>query len=287
MMLPSQNASVVHKVGYRTVSTLRRLLDAEHPTLPVRGRLRRAAALRLQAYAKMLLDSPPKRDGFTLSAYGVWLSDREADKTFWFCVRGSYGFAFANLLRRWGAPYVLLDVGANIGVYSLIAACYGQAERVVAFEPDPQSAALLRCNAKANAADVEIIEAAVSRESGTACLFIPEGHSGAASLGNPSVGAHSVPVRCMAASDLDDIVGTPPEGQDVLVKLDVEGHEYEALEALSAWGGWRGVQVVWVEFSEATDVSASVDLLERAGFVRTFSQGTSAHSDVLFVRDCP
>ena len=276
---------MIHEITFRCISTVKRLLDASNPTEPRRTRVRRVLARSIDAITHKV--KPPRRDGLTLSAYGVWLTDRDEDATFRFCVKGSYGFAYANVLRRRTSPYVLLDVGANIGLYSLVAARFSRASRVVAFEPDPTSAALLRANARVNGVDVEIIEAAVSSTSGTATLYVPVGHSGAASLRRQREDVTPVEVRKLSGSDLDEVLRASSGETEVLVKLDVEGHEHEALQALSQWIGWRDVRSVWVEFSRATDVEACIELLERAGFERVFSVGTRKHEDVLFERGRP
>src|SRR6476661_2982883 len=58
----------------------------------------------------------------TPSVYGPLLQNRWHDATFRFCISGMYGTYFSDFLRKIPYPYSFVDIGANIGLYSLIAA---------------------------------------------------------------------------------------------------------------------------------------------------------------------
>jgi FkbM family methyltransferase len=72
---------------------------------------------------------------------------------------------------------VFLDVGANIGFFSVLAGCIvGETGRVVAFEPHPDALATLRAAIAVNglSAIVDIVEAAVGNAMGTVRLFLSD-----------------------------------------------------------------------------------------------------------------
>lgn len=73
--------------------------------------------------------------------------------------------------------FVVVDVGANIGYYTLLGAkLVGKSGRVFAFEPDPELAALLRRGIVENGFEnVTLVEKAVSDSSGVATLFMSNG----------------------------------------------------------------------------------------------------------------
>ena len=78
---------------------------------------------------------------------------------------------FAHLL---GEAEVVLDVGAHIGVYALLAGLDSSSRTVYAFEPMPEIAATLRRNVEVNGAhNVSVEEVAVADKNGEATLFIP------------------------------------------------------------------------------------------------------------------
>lgn len=116
-----------------------------------------------------------------------------------------------------------LDIGANIGYY----ACYLSplVRRSYAFEPDPRNLRGLRQNV-GRAGNIEIVEAAVSSRTGTAKLRL--GAGGAVSTLEPGAGAAvEVPI-----TTIDDFIRTRPDANVALVKIDIEGHDIEALRGM-------------------------------------------------------
>src|SRR5690349_1315748 len=61
------------------------------------------------------------RLGFMRSVYGPRLLVMPGDRTFELCVRG-YGPFVAGAIAAQARPFVFLDAGANLGLFSLVAA---------------------------------------------------------------------------------------------------------------------------------------------------------------------
>ena len=119
-----------------------------------------------------------------------------------------------------------IDIGANIGYWSLQAKKRGGFNRVVAIEPNPNICDQLRNNVKKNFEDINILECAVGATAGTAILFV--GHHiwdhAAASLNQIqgiNVIEHEVTVLNL------DLYISKEFGlsEKILVKLDIEGAE--------------------------------------------------------------
>lgn len=119
---------------------------------------------------------------------------------------------------------VVVDIGANIGMFSLhVAAAYGAA-RVLAFEPFPESFALLARNAERNHLDaIQPIPLAIAGEPGTRELHM-QGRHGVHSLFGTS--GEAVRIECLTLAEAFARYGV--ERCDFL-KLDCEGAEYEIL----------------------------------------------------------
>jgi len=134
-------------------------------------------------------------------------------------------------LRRTVAPgATVYDIGANIGFFALLAARFaGPAGRVLAFEPVPAIATLLReATQRSDLADrVQVRAQAVARRSGTEPLYVIDDASWShlASRGNPGGAVQTLDVEVVT---LDELVaqGAPPPD---VVKLDVEGSEGDVL----------------------------------------------------------
>lgn len=123
------------------------------------------------------------------------------------------------LARRLGEGATFVDIGANVGIYSLLAARAGA--RVVAVEPQPAVFARLAFNVRANGFEsVAAEQAAVADRAGTFEITIDErnlGHSGGA-----TAGGRAITVPCTTLLALLDAHGI--ERPDLL-KIDVEGAE--------------------------------------------------------------
>jgi FkbM family methyltransferase len=126
----------------------------------------------------------------------------------------------------------MLDVGANFGYFSLLAAQrLGPSGRVLAFEPDPRNIARLRANLQVNGiTNVTVIPKAVYDQAGTLTLNLAtddEDNLGSSSLIAAGHGRQPLEVPVVR---LDDLL--PAEGIEhvELVKMDIEGAEIGALE---------------------------------------------------------
>lgn len=130
----------------------------------------------------------------------------------------------AILARHLGPGAVFVDVGANVGVMAFQAArLVGETGRVIAFEPDPANAALFLQGVVANRFDqVLLLPLALSDRR---AVFALQGGSNAylVAAGATDVMAQAVPG--------DEILGGEPRID--MIKLDIEGHEPQALRGLA------------------------------------------------------
>lgn len=126
-----------------------------------------------------------------------------------------------------------LDIGANIGYFSLLAAKHvGQDGRVIAFEPNQYNCSLLYMSARANQFDhIEIYPFAVAETSTTFMYDNVGGSNGVISeIGNErdEEKSNQLFLRTLVRSvKLDDQL-RDVERVDV-IKIDIEGAEYRAL----------------------------------------------------------
>jgi FkbM family methyltransferase len=134
-----------------------------------------------------------------------------------------------RFVRRWLRPGMqAVDVGANLGVYTLaMARAIGQGGRVWAYEPTPDTADTLQCNLELNgAANVAVQRAAVSDKEGS-IAFATGVHPETNAVAAVGVAAEGV-IEC-AAVTLDRIAREQDWSAVDFVKIDVEGHECEAI----------------------------------------------------------
>jgi FkbM family methyltransferase len=118
---------------------------------------------------------------------------------------------------------VFIDVGANIGYYTLVASkLVGSSGRIHAIEPVPSTAAILRANIKLNnCSNVFVHDVAAWSSKGKLVLRIPKSWYGSASF---LCNGMSVTVN---ATTLDELLQS--EDSVSCMKIDVEGAELEVL----------------------------------------------------------
>src|ERR1700691_5528523 len=190
---------------------------------------------------------------------------------------GTY-FLEEDILRCWEAAAkgakVILDVGANAGIYSLAALAIQPDAMVHAFEPTPEIAARLRATAKLNGLDhLHVHEAAVLNKNGQATLKRFRGELGTnegmnfitRDLGDS--GAERVQAVC-----LDQFCQDHSIAYIDLMKIDIQGHEYSALEGAERLIRSGHVGIIFLELNWAKNANAScaaaesIRFLEQAGY---------------------
>jgi len=124
-------------------------------------------------------------------------------------------------------PAAIIDCGAHIGVFSLLARRRFPSAALVAFEPNPDNEPYLRENLRSNGVAAQIIAAGVSTMDGRAGFRAQPGRSESGRLAEPSGGDASE----VNVIDLPAFVSRLAAAS-VLVKMDIEGEEERLLPAL-------------------------------------------------------
>lgn len=145
----------------------------------------------------------------------------------------------------------VLDIGANIGLVSLLASrLVGPQGRVHAFEPNPKMQDALTQMIQRNAlGNVALHRFALGEQDGELELTIPQGNAGAASLvrtyGNLPSEHCKVPVH-----RLDDVLERVGLDAMRLVKIDVEGFEPEVFRGAPRLLSNQRADAILFEFNE-------------------------------------
>lgn len=155
--------------------------------------------------------------------------------------------------------FVVYDIGAHAGFHTLFAALLaGPTGQVIAFEPHPRSAALIRQQALLNPLlAVRVLEYAVSVQDATINFDI-RGASSQARI-QESGELH------VTAKRLDGLVLAEAIPPPDLIKLDVEGHEEQvlcgALQMLQAYG-----PIVLCDYNDDVSLPMVQRVLEPLGY---------------------
>ena len=136
---------------------------------------------------------------------------------------------------------IVVDVGANIGYYSILAARNGKA--VIAVEPLRDNLDFLYANLSHNELfDVEVLPLALSDRSGVSVLF---GAETMASLVQGWGQQAEYQREFIATTTFDRLLSHRLNGARALIKIDVEGFEYEVLKGAAAILG-QNPKPIWM-----------------------------------------
>ena len=122
---------------------------------------------------------------------------------------------------------IFIDIGANIGIYSLLLSKYSK--RIYAFEPETENYSRLLKNVNnGNTQNISIIQKAAYSESGKKKLFI-----NASDAGWHSLFLKTNVFQVVNTVTLDNFIKNKRLKNIGLIKIDVEGAELEVLKGLS------------------------------------------------------
>ncbi len=202
------------------------------------------------------------------------------------------------------SPEFVIDIGANLGQFTLLAMIDWRPETIVAFEPLASAGAKYN-KVFGNRRDVVLHQAAIGSETREQILHVSRRSDCSSLLPVGSLQAHGFPgsdevgVESVSVAPLETYVsGADLEQRTVLVKIDVQGYELEVLAGLEPILG--GLDLVLVELSferlyEGQPLASEVIgwmmdrgwSIQRVGAASVNSEGRAVQSDFLFAPACP
>lgn len=167
---------------------------------------------------------------------------------FWNGFGKGYEATSLQIWRRLAThSHVILDVGANTGVYTLVACCVSPGATVIALEPVERVFRRLQQNVQLNGFKAQIERVAASDRSESATIYdLPSDHEYTASLDQTmsaeTTGVIEYPVDTTPIDDLIDAAGL---SRLDLVKIDVEQFEPQVLRGMSkCLSEWRPALII-------------------------------------------
>jgi FkbM family methyltransferase len=230
------------------------------------------------------------RAEYVPSAYGPLMKANWGDETFKMCYFGSYGKGLSGFLGKIVDDFTFLDIGANQGIYTLVALMNKKCCQVVAFEPVAKTFTMLSNNVGENRSTsrVKLVNKAISSTNGIAQITIQKSHSGKASLESALCSVDNTEaqvtekISTINSSELEKIVGI---AANIIVKIDVEGHEEVVIDELIKSSFFHNVSAIFYEVDKAwTRKSELKAILEDHAFNYFTQYGRGKHYDILACR---
>lgn len=158
-----------------------------------------------------------------------------------------------------------VDVGANVGLYSLLLA--DKTDHAVLFEPNPVAAKRAKENVGLNGLSYSVLEIALSDEKGTTQM---EDRGGVDSC-NQTIGEGKTTfsTRTVIKTTLDRFLGEEDSDFPPIeaIKIDVEGHENEVFRGMRGCLGKIRPGVVVFEYLERTNIREALGFFNSVNYV--------------------
>lgn len=219
-------------------------------------------------------------NGYTLSNYGVWMLNNPYDKTFRLSIMG-YRNGLEKILLSINEPMIFIDIGANQGVFSLVASKNVNFVQIHAFEPNLNLISFLENNFIRNQINNFLIHAvAIGPQSKSVNFYVPENHSG---NGRVSVENSNMKVDCVNRIYLNKnfILST----ESYFIKIDTEGSEAVILDELFNSNINMMIKYIFIEINNNfSNETILIKKLKSYGFYQKSKKGNSVSYDALFVR---
>lgn len=166
-----------------------------------------------------------------------------------------------------GRGETVVDIGAHIGIFSVMAARLAKGGRVYSFEPNPENFDLLTANLALNSlGNVIVAQEAVADRPRTLSLFLDDNNTGGHSIHNSGQGGRVITVN---ATTLPEIVERYKLQMIDFLKIDCEGAEYEIFRSmpLEVLAMIRQIAMECHNQGEGRQTEDIVRYLRRNGFV--------------------
>ena len=237
-------------------------------------------AKRLEIIRSIITNQNIEKKGYTLSNYGVWMLNNYLDKTFQLSIMG-YRNNLEKILLSINQPLIFIDIGANQGVFSLVAAKNKNFVEIHAFEPNLKLIPYLESNFYRNKVNSSIIhKVAVGSQSTSISFFVPENHSG---NGRVTSEKSNMRVNCVNRDYLNKVF--TQSNKLYFIKIDVEGSERKVLNELFNSSINLCIKYIFIEINpDFSEEDVLIKALRSNDFYEVSRSRSGVSYDALYTR---
>lgn len=186
-----------------------------------------------------------------------------------------------SFLRRRLSNGLMIDVGANVGLLTLLLADI--MDQVILFEPNPLAAQRAKENMELNHLNAAVYAMAVSSDDGH--IFLEDrGGTDSTNMTVRNLRASAFPVRKVPCTTLDSFLDKQSNLGVSLIKIDVEGHENDVIKGMNKTLLKYRPPIIMFEYLQRTNYTETRTLFDNAGY-RIYQMGQT--DDVIPVRGQP
>ena len=202
---------------------------------------------------------------FCFSYYSVKLNNVDfKDTTFRFSCGGAYGNYLNSLIKEHTKDFFFLDIGANIGIFSLIAKNNKKCKKIIAVEPSRLIYKKLKENLPSK--NCALYNLAITKSNGFADLRIKKNHSGSSRLINKKdKKKYNKKYKSQKVITKNykffDMIYKKFKPYNLIVKIDVEGHQLSVIKELKKSKIYNDISIVYIENENNYDAKIKLQKL--------------------------
>ena len=167
------------------------------------------------------------------------------------------------LLRRRLNKGLMIDIGANVGLFTLLLSDI--MDQVILFEPNPLAAQRAKENINLNHLNAAVYAVAVSSNDGY--IFLEDrGGTDSTNMTVRNLRDSAFPVRKVPCTTLDNFLDLKSSLSVSLIKIDVEGHENDVIKGMNKTLINLRPQIVMFEYLQRTNFVETKALFDAAGY---------------------
>ena len=184
---------------------------------------------------------------FCYSYYSVMLKNVDfRDVTFRFACGGAYGNYLNSLIKKYEKDFFFLDIGANIGIFSLIAENNEFCKKIIAIEPSKSIYKKLKKNLSSKRC--ALYNLAISNSNGVADLSINTNHSGVSKLISKKDKKIYKSQKVITKNyKFFDMIYKKLKPYNLIVKIDVEGHQLTVIKEIKKSKIYNSISIMYIE----------------------------------------
>lgn len=226
------------------------------------------------------------------TSYGFSIESRFLDNTYLLSLSRN-NIELERLISEVPHQGCFIDIGANNGFFTLLAAkTLGREGLILSFEPQRKLfASIVRCAEANKFSNVHVFNIAVSDRCSSISMSQNKSHSGSSRL---TIDGKAIDESWSANIDEDMLLIPKMIGKrNILIKIDVEGHEYNALKGIMGIIKSGKVYKILIEINETnlnkygSTSSKIYEIMKNNGFYHIYGLGYSDHYDEVFFSSGP
>ena len=190
---------------------------------------------------------------FCFSYYSVKLNNVDfKDTTFRFACGGAYGSYLNSLIKEQKKNFFFLDIGANIGIFSLIAKNNKNCKKIIAIEPSKLIYKKLKKNLPSE--NCALYNLAITNFNGFADLSINKNHSGVSKLINKKDKKKYKSQKVITKNyKFFNMIYKKFKPYNLIVKIDVEGHQLSVIKEIKKSMIYNVISIMYIENENNND----------------------------------